>query len=137
MKKPVPKPKQLVEDKRRRQTIKCLRKKSLAKKCIELSKLCNLKINLVIYNEEFNALQQYSSHADFTINEISQKVKDKTLVKVSPTVTQNQQKGRKKCNFIEDLPMDLHLMNQQQAYEDKQENYDFKIPHGTRHVFNK
>ena len=95
--------KTLIVNARRRQTIKCQRKKNLIKKCYELAKLCNLKINLVIYNQEANCLQQYSSHEDFKIKDIQKFVEKNKHLKVKDG------KGGKntlKKNFIENMLLD-------------------------------
>ena len=98
--------KTLIVDVRRRQTIKCQRKKNLIKKCHELAKLCNLKINLVIYNQEANCLQQYSSHDDFKIHHI------RTLMNQSKHLKQsdpNNKKTNYKKNFVESQLFDAFI----------------------------
>lgn len=97
--------KTLIVNTRRRQTIKCQRKKNLIKKCYELAKLCNLRINLVVFNEEANCLQQYSSHENFKINQIQKIFQSNKHLDVRIRQKRNSRKPKK--NFIES-----HLMHE-------------------------
>ena len=71
--------------------------------------MCNLKINLVIQCEEANSLQQFSSHKDFTVNEIDRQIEASKHLEVSYPRASRNSKTKKKRNFYEDLPMDLHV----------------------------
>ena len=50
---------------------KCKRSKNLIKKCMELSTLCGLKVNMVIYDETKNRIQEFSSDANFKVEQIA------------------------------------------------------------------
>jgi len=65
---------------------KCRRSKNLMKKCYELSVLCGLSINLIIYDSKLNKIQDYSSTPDFTHEKIHdliypKNIKEKHLLK--------------------------------------------------------
>merc|ERR1711907_187097 len=49
---------------------KCKRSKNLIKKCMELSTLCGLKVNMVIFDESKNRIQEFSSEPDFKVEKI-------------------------------------------------------------------
>ena len=49
---------------------KSKRSKNLIKKCMELSQLCGLKVNLVIFDEENNRIQEYNSHKEFDLQKM-------------------------------------------------------------------
>ena len=51
---------------------KCKRSKNLIKKCMELSTLCGLKVNMVIYDETKNRIQEFSSDANFRVEKIAE-----------------------------------------------------------------
>ena len=55
------KPKQPIDDRLKRINYKSKRKKTLIKKAIEISQLCNLGIVLVIHDAEMNKVIQYNS----------------------------------------------------------------------------
>ena len=99
--------KTLIVNVRRRQTIKCQRKKNLVKKCYELAKLCDLKINLVVFNQEANCLQQYSSHQDFKIADIRKKVEQNKHLQVK--TDSKKAKTSLKKNFVESMLLDTYL----------------------------
>ena len=49
---------------------KCRRGKNLMKKSYELSVLCGLQVNVIIYNPKNNKIQEYSSSAEFTLEKV-------------------------------------------------------------------
>jgi len=49
---------------------KCRRGKNLMKKSYELSVLCGLHVNVIIYNPKNNKMQEYSSSAEFTLDKL-------------------------------------------------------------------
>jgi len=51
---------------------KCRRGRNLMKKSYELSILCGLQINLIIYNPKINKIQEYSSSAEFTHEKVQE-----------------------------------------------------------------
>ena len=56
------------------------------KKSYELSVLCGLSINLIIYDSKLNKVQEYSSKPDFTHEKVSEliyprNIKEKHLLK--------------------------------------------------------
>lgn len=59
-----------IEDKINRNITYCKRKRGILKKAIELSKLCDQRIFLVVYDEHKQRLTQYSSHEDFTLQRV-------------------------------------------------------------------
>ena len=59
---------------------KCKRSKNLIKKCMELSKLCGLKVNMVIFDETKNRITEYSSTSDFIVEQIA-RMKEKPTKK--------------------------------------------------------
>ena len=99
-----------IENVRRRQNIKSKRKKGLLKKCYELATLCDLKICIVIYDERSNCLQQYASAEDFKIDNIRKLIHEKQhlLIRSNPD-DMHVVKKKPRQNFMEDLPIDLHL----------------------------
>jgi hypothetical protein len=66
----MPKLPQKITDVIKLRNSKCKRSKNLIKKCMELSKLCSLKVNLVIFDETKNRIQEYSSTTDFRVEQI-------------------------------------------------------------------
>ena len=46
------------------------RKKGLVKKAMELSKLCGINVNLVVFDEQKKRLMHYNSTDEFSINNI-------------------------------------------------------------------
>lgn len=54
-----------IDDKRKRTVIKNKRRHGLVKKALELSTLCNQKIVLTIYDQDFDRMIVYQSHSDF------------------------------------------------------------------------
>ena len=137
MKIPQDSQKGLIQNLRRRQTIKCQRKKNLIKKCLELSKLCNLKVNLIVSCPEANSYQQYSSHADFRLDHIAEfiekgrnnsaKARGRNRKKVAVYANEPVKEGKKvektnkKRNFIEDLPLDLNIYTKEKESSIKKE----------------
>lgn len=57
-------------EKRRVQKMKSKRKQVLVKKAYELSKLCQLQVNVVVYDPENNVLQEFSSTPEFTSEQV-------------------------------------------------------------------
>ena len=57
-------------ERRRLQKMKSKRKQILVKKAFELSKLCKLKVNVVVYDEESNVMQEFTSSPGFTSEHI-------------------------------------------------------------------
>ena len=57
-------------ERRRLQKMKSKRKQILVKKAFELSKLCKLKVNVVVYDEESNVMQEFNSSPGFTSEHI-------------------------------------------------------------------
>ena len=55
-----------ITDPLQKKSTKCRRGRNLMKKCYELSVLCGLKVNLIIFNPKNKKIQEYSSSADFT-----------------------------------------------------------------------
>lgn len=47
--------------KKSQQKVKCYRKQKLLRKAEELVRLCNIQVNLVMYDEEQNMLQEFKS----------------------------------------------------------------------------
>ena len=71
--------------------------------------MCNLKLNLVIFCEKANVLQQYQSHQEFDVDYIGQKIEQSKHLNIGKDGQNCKIKTKKKRNFIEDLPMDLHI----------------------------
>ena len=61
---------ELIEDKINRNITFCKRKRGILKKAMELSKLCDQKICLVLYDEQKKRMTQYQSHNDFTLQTV-------------------------------------------------------------------
>jgi hypothetical protein len=55
----------LIKDKNTRNVTYCKRKRGLIKKAIELSKLCNQYIYLIVFDREKQRLIEYNSHDVF------------------------------------------------------------------------
>ena len=68
-------------------------------------------MNLTIRCDQNNQLQLYRSHADFRVDEIAEKIEANEHLRIRQT---SQLKTKKKRNFIEDLPMDLHILEVKQ-----------------------
>ena len=62
---------------------KSKRTKVLVKKSRELSILCNLDINITIYDRSINKIQQFSTKEGFTIDSIYQMIQNETRNKSS------------------------------------------------------
>ena len=58
----------------RRINIKCKRKSTLIKKCSEIASLCQLKMCLVLFDENKNELLEYSTTEDFGVHVASEKI---------------------------------------------------------------
>ena len=89
---------------------KCKRSKNLIKKCMELSTLCGLKVNLVIFDEDKNRIQEFSSQADFRVEQIA-------AMKVQPSVKRKRKQLKIKYISNDDIPQyfddegDAHSMD--------------------------
>lgn len=55
----------LITDKNSRNVTYCKRKRGLVKKAIELSKLCNQYVYMVIFDKDKQRMIEYNSHNDF------------------------------------------------------------------------
>ena len=55
----------LIMDKNSRNVTYCKRKRGLVKKAIELSKLCNQYIYMVVFDKEKQRMIEYNSNLDF------------------------------------------------------------------------
>lgn len=66
----------LIKDKNTRNVTYCKRKRGLIKKAIELSKLCNQYVYLVIFDREKQRLIEYNSHDVFDHKLINQIASD-------------------------------------------------------------
>ena len=53
---------------------KSKRGNNIVKKCLELSILCDLQINLVIYDPRINKLVEYKSHSNFDAEEVKTQI---------------------------------------------------------------
>jgi len=77
---------ELIDSLDQKKNTKCRRSKNLMKKCYELSVLCGLSINLIIYDSKSNKIQDYSTKPDFTHEKIHdliypKNIKEKHLLK--------------------------------------------------------
>ena len=77
---------QLIEGCAQKKNTKCRRSKNLMKKSYELSVLCGLSINLIIYDSKQNKVQEYSSKPNFTHEKVHEliyprNIKEKHLLK--------------------------------------------------------
>ena len=59
-----------IADGARLRNAKSKRSRNLIKKCMELSKMCGLKINLVLFDEHTNRMQEYSSDTQFDVQKV-------------------------------------------------------------------
>ena len=59
-------------------------------------------------------MQMLRSHEDFGLNEISQKIENNKHLKLDKDVDGRKVRTKKKRNFIEDLPMNLHVDDSEQ-----------------------
>ena len=75
----------LIQNNIHRNNTKCKRKRNLIKKCMQLSKLCNQQIVLVIYDKHLGKMYKYSSEDDFDVkdaHEIIETIKSYPLTQV-------------------------------------------------------
>lgn len=49
---------------------KCKRTKNIVKKCLELSQLCELEINITMYDKKRNKLQEICTSNDITLQKV-------------------------------------------------------------------
>ena len=66
---------------------KCKRTKNLAKKCIELSQLCELEINLTIYDKKRNKIQEICTSNNITLKKIVELLQEQSLPKQPDAAT--------------------------------------------------
>ena len=69
----------------KRSNTKCKRKKNLFKKCYELSVLCNLDINISVFDKERKQIEVCSSADYFTIDFIKKLLNSTKKTKVNDT----------------------------------------------------
>ena len=69
-------PMQKIDHKRRRTVVKNKRRNGLLKKAVELSLLCDQKIFLVVYDEEYNRMIQFMSDETFGLEQVQQKLQN-------------------------------------------------------------
>ena len=63
-----------IRDVIKRRNTKCKRSKNLIKKCYELSVLCDLEININIFERSRGKLHEYCSHQQFNVAAIHEMV---------------------------------------------------------------
>ena len=68
-----------IHDDIKRRNTKCKRSKNLMKKCYELSQLCDLDINISIYDKNRNRLQEFCSSTYFTSSFVSSLTKQASM----------------------------------------------------------
>lgn len=91
-------------EKRRVQKMKSKRKQVLVKKAYELSKLCQLNVNLVVYDPESNVLQEFSSTPEFTSEHVVDHKKRFKSLRVNASRI-DERKYFPQKNFIEQTQM--------------------------------
>lgn len=89
---------------------KCKRSKNLIKKCMELSTLCGLKVNLVIFDEDKNRIQEFSSQSDFRVEQIA-------AMKVQPAKKKRKQL---KIKYISNDDIPQYFEDDGQSMDDHQ-----------------
>ena len=62
----------LIKNNIHRNNTKCKRKRNLIKKCMQLSKLCDQQILLVIYDKNLAKMYKYQSEDDFDVSDANQ-----------------------------------------------------------------
>ena len=67
-------PMQKIEHKRRRTVVKNKRRNGLLKKAVELSLLCDQKIYMVVYDNEYDRMIQFMSDDRFDIDLVHDKL---------------------------------------------------------------
>lgn len=118
-----------IQDKNSRNVTYCKRKRGLIKKAMELSKLCDQKIYLAIYDKEKQRLVEYKSTNDFTcklVHHLSQE-KYKQFIRLEnydnthyPQFEKNLPDPREKddpTNAVTLNPKILHMVNQDAEHE--------------------
>lgn len=91
-------------EKRRVQKMKSKRKQVLVKKAYELSKLCQLNVNLVVFDPESNVLQEFSSTPEFTSEHVVDHKKRFKSLRVNASRI-DERKYFPQKNFIEQTQM--------------------------------
>lgn len=91
-------------EKRRVQKMKSKRKQVLVKKAYELSKLCQLQVNVVVYDPENNVLQEFSSTPEFTSEQVVEHKKRYKSLRVNASRI-DERKYFPQKNFIEQTQM--------------------------------
>ena len=69
----------LIQNNIHRNNTKCKRKRNLIKKCMQLSKLCEQEILLVIHDKKLGKIYRYSSEEAFNISHVKQLVRQAEL----------------------------------------------------------
>ena len=67
-------PMEKIEHKRRRTVVKNKRRNGLLKKAVELSLLCDQKIYLVVYDNEYDRMIQFKSDENFDVDIVANKL---------------------------------------------------------------
>ena len=91
-------------EKRRVQKMKSKRKQVLVKKAYELSKLCQLRVNLVVFDPDSNVLQEFNSPPDFNSEHIVEHKKRFKSLSVNASRI-DERKYFPQKNFIEQTQM--------------------------------
>ncbi len=56
-----------LQDKKRKRIVFCRQKKDLLKKCVELSKMCEQKVLLVVFDPVTEKMTYFQSHEEFNM----------------------------------------------------------------------
>lgn len=116
----MPKLPQKITDVVKLRNSKCKRSKNLIKKCMELSKLCGLKVNLVIFDETKNRIQEFSSTQEFRVEQIAQMKqkpvkKTRKSLKIKYITNEDMAKYMKDCDDADYNSEDDHQEAEPQA----------------------
>ena len=87
-------------ERRRLQKMKSKRKQIVVKKAFELSKLCKLKVNVTIFDDDSNVLQEFTSHSGFTAEYITRHKQHYRALKVN-SMDFEERKFYPQKNYIE------------------------------------
>ncbi len=71
---------QLIDSTTQMKCTKSRRSKNLMKKSYELSVLCGLNVNLIIYDPKRHKMQEYSSNPNFTLEKINELIYPKHMI---------------------------------------------------------